>query len=74
MRLSSSPFELGQRILKIAIVSFNLDLGWCFVDIRTPVTFLTLLAEIPRSPPCFDSIAASLINLSEFVNMIKKKF
>lgn len=30
----------------------------------TPVTFLTLLAVMPLSPPCFDSIAASLINLN----------
>lgn len=29
----------------------------------TPVTFLTLLAVMPLSLPCFDSIAASFINL-----------
>lgn len=33
-------------------------------DFHTPVTFLTLLAVTLLSPPCFDSIAASLMSLS----------
>jgi hypothetical protein len=61
-----SSFELGESILR----PYHLVTGFmqrkhyiiCGIGL-TAVTFLTLLALMPLSPACFESIAASLTRL-----------
>lgn len=59
---SVSSLELGESVLGSRELG-RIRQETMFVGTLTAVTFLTLLAVIPRSPPCFDSIAASFTNL-----------
>lgn len=59
----SSSLEFCERILYQRNQSALSSFGVVADLLLNPVTFLTLLAVVPLSLPCFDSIAASFITL-----------